>query len=449
MNNVCADRDAVTDFTSAYHVGEYPTLLGSGIDFLATRVSYKLDLRGPSMTVQVACSTSLVAVAQACQALLLRQADMALAGGVSITLPQRRGYLHDEGGMVSADGHCRTFDTKADGTVFGSGAGVVLLKRLDDAVVDGDPIYAVIHGSAVNNDGAGKVGFTAPSIDGQVNVVRATHAAAGVAPETIGYVECHGTATPLGDPIEVTALVRAFGPVREGATCVLSSVKPNVGHLDVAAGVTGLIKAALCLSHEHIPPTLHFTQLSPQIDLTGSPFRVNAEPVAWPRAAPRRAGVSALGVGGTNVHVVLEEAPLPVAREPATSSQYLTVSARSAAALAQYRADLAGHIAANPQLGLVDVAHTLQAGRRGFDHRFAVVCHDQNSAVAALRDTAAPTRLAAAVVPIAFMFPGQRSQFPGMARGLYRDDRGFRRYLDECADILATDLGSAMLSPIP
>lgn len=442
MNNVCADRSAVTDFTSAYQVGEYPTLLGSSMDFLATRVSYKLDLRGPSMTVQTACSTSLVAVAQACQALLLRQADMALAGGVSITLPQRRGYLHDEGGMVSPDGHCRTFDAKAGGTVFGSGAGVVLLKRLGDALADGDPIHAVIRGSAVNNDGAGKIGFTAPSIEGQVDVVRAAHAAAGVAPETIGYVECHGTATPLGDPIEVAALVRAFGPARDGAGCVLGSVKPNVGHLDVAAGVTGLIKAALCLSRERIPPTLHFTTLNPRIDLAGSPFRVSAEPVAWPRGpSPRRAGVSALGVGGTNVHVVLEEAPLPAARGPADARQCLTVSARSAAALAQCRADLARHIEASPQLGLADAAYTLQAGRRSFDHRFAAVCRDRSSAIAALRDTGAPVRLAAAAVPVVFMFPGQGSQFPGMARGLYQDDPGFRRHLDRCADLLAAGLG--------
>jgi len=446
LNNVLADRDAVTTFTNSYQVGEYPTLLGSGADFLATRVSYKLDLRGPSITVQTACSTSLVAVAQACQSLLLYQSDMALAGGVSITLPQRRGYLHDEGGMVSADGRCRTFDAAAGGTVFGSGAGVVLLKRLEDAMVDGDHIYAVIRGSAVNNDGAGKVGLTAPGVDGQANVVRSAQAAAGVAPWTISYVECHGTATPLGDPIEVAALVRAFGPVPEGASCVLGSAKPNVGHLDVAAGVTGLIKAALCLHRGIIPPMLHFTRLNPAIDLGGSPCHVNTEPVSWPRGpTPRRAGVSALGVGGTNVHLILEEAPSApmavAAIEASPRHHLLMLSARSPAALARRREDLAQWVEADPDLDMADAAYTLQVGRRTFGHRFAAVCHDRASAIAALRDATGTVTTASADVPVAFMFPGQGSQHPGMAHGLYRGDPLFRRHLDQCADLLVSAMG--------
>ena len=443
MNNVCADRDAMAAFTSAYGVGEYPTLLGASMDFLATRVAYKLDLRGPSMTLQTACSTSLVAVAQACQALLLFQADMMLAGGVSITLPQRRGYLHEPGGMVSPDGHCRTFDAAAAGTVFGNGAGAVLLKRLDDAVADGDHVYAVIRGSAVNNDGAAKVGFTAPSIDGQATVLRAAYAAAGVPPQTVGFVECHGTATPLGDPIEVAALLRTFGPAADGASCALGSAKPNIGHLDAAAGIAGLIKATLCLSQERIPGTLHFTKLNPRIDLRGSPFRIAEETMAWPRgASPRRAGVSALGVGGTNVHVVLEEAPEPAAASPAAPLQCLTLSARSAAALAQRRTDLARYLKAHPEQGLPDIAHTLQVGRRGFEHRWATVCHGRGDAVAALLGNKGAPAPAAGAVPVAFMFPGQGSQHVGMGRGLYRDHGGFRRHFDACADHLLPLLGA-------
>jgi len=440
--HVCATPGAMAAYASAYQVGEYPTLLGASADFLATRVSYKLDLRGPSVTVQTACSTSLVAVAQACQALLTYQADVALAGGVSITLPQRRGYLHDEGGMVSPDGRCRTFDARAAGTVFGSGAGVVALKRLDDALRDGDHIHAVIRGSAVNNDGATKIGFTAPSIERQADVVRAAHAAAGVAPWSIGYVECHGTATPLGDPIEVAALVRAFGPADGAGPCVLSSAKPNVGHLDVAAGVTGLIKAVLCLERGTIPPTLHFTELNPRIDLAGQPFRVSGEPVAWKRGyVPRRAGVSALGVGGTNVHVVLEEAPAPLPRGAAPPVHLLTLSARSAGALAAQREALAARIEAEPGIDLADAAHTLATGRRVFDHRFAATCTDRASAVTALRDGGNTAATAAAGLPVAFMFPGQGSQHPGMARATYLHDPGFRRRLDECAELLEPLLG--------
>ncbi len=442
--NVCPTPGAMAAYASAYQVGEYPTLLGASADFLATRVSYKLDLRGPSITVQTACSTSLVAVAQACQALLTYQADVALAGGVSITLPQRRGYLHDEGGMVSPDGRCRTFDVRADGTVFGSGAGVVVLKRLEDALRDGDHVHAVIRGSAVNNDGATKIGFTAPSIERQADVVRAAHAAAGVAPWSIGYVECHGTATPLGDPIEVAALVRAFGPANGAGSCVLGSAKPNVGHLDVAAGVTGLIKAVLCLERGTIPPTLHFTELNPRIDLAGQPFRVSGGPVSWPRSyAPRRAGVSALGVGGTNVHVVLEEAPVPAPREEAPPVHLLTLSARSPAALAAQREALAAWIEADSGLDLADAAHTLATGRRAFGHRFAATCHDRASAVIALRDggDVAATAVAVTGLPVAFMFPGQGSQHRGMARVSYLHDPEFRRRLDECAEILEPLLG--------
>ncbi len=310
LNNVLADRHTTEQFTSNYQVSMYPMLLGAGADFLATRVSYKLDLKGPSLTLQTACSTSLLAVAKACQSLLLYESDMALAGGVSITLPQKRGYQHLDGGMVSVDGICRPFDADASGTIFGSGSGVVLLKRLEDATADGDHVYAVIRGSGVNNDGAGKVGFTAPSVAGQASVIEMALASAGVDARSISYVECHGTATPMGDPIEVAGLTKAFAAsTGDVQFCAIGSVKSNVGHLDAAAGVTGLIKTALSLKHRLLPPSLNYQSPNRQIDFPATPFFVNDKLNAWPQGiGPRRAGVSAFGVGGTNVHVIVEEA---------------------------------------------------------------------------------------------------------------------------------------------
>jgi acyl transferase domain-containing protein len=314
LNNICRDRKSIEDFTDTFQVGDYPVLMGAGREFLATRVAYKLDLRGPALTIQTACSTSLVAVAQACQSLLLYQSDMALAGGASISFPQHRGYLHQEGGMVSADGHCRPFDASATGTIFGSGASVVLLKRLEDAIADGDQIYAVILGCGLSNDGAGKVGFTAPSVEGQVAAIKQALAQAGVAADSISYVECHGTATPLGDPIEVAALTKAFRKSTEAqGYCAIGSVKGNIGHLDAAAGVAGLIKTALMLRNRELAPSLNFRTPNPRIALEGGPFFVNAARAPWLGGVEaRRAGVTSLGVGGTNAHVVLEEPPARV-----------------------------------------------------------------------------------------------------------------------------------------
>ncbi len=447
LNNVCADRGAVEAFTSGYQVDDYQQLLGSIGDVLATRVSYKLDLRGPSMTVQTACSTSLVAVTQACQALLLQQCDMALAGGVSITFPQARGYRHAEGGMVSADGHCRPFDAQASGTVFGSGSGVVLLKRLADAVASGDRIHAVIRGFAINNDGAAKAGFTAPSVDAQAAVIATAHAIAGVEASGIGYVECHGTATPLGDPIEVAALIRAFRQTADAAGfCGIGSVKGNVGHLDAAAGVTGLIKAVLAVREGIIPPTMHFRSPNPRLGLAGSPFFVVDRLTAWSDAArPRCAGVSALGVGGTNVHVVVEQAPVtPVAPVPARAYEVLTLSARSEAALVQACAALARRLLDDPALDLADVAYSLRR-RRGFAHRCAIVAEDTVEAASLL--AAEPVRrvpgAAVAQQPpaVVFLFPGQGSQYPGMGSDLYRDEPVFRAAIDRCARVLEPLLG--------
>ncbi|MDP9120250.1 MAG: polyketide synthase, partial [Acidobacteriota bacterium] len=291
--------------------GATQTVIGNDKDFLTTRVSYKLNLTGPSIDVQTACSTSLVAVALACQSLLNYQCDVALAGGVSVRIPQEQGYLYEENGILSPDGHCRPFDVAARGTVSGSGVGIVVLKRLEEALADGDTIRAVIRGTAINNDGAAKVGFTAPSVAGQAEVIALAQALAGVAPETIGYVEAHGTATSMGDPIEMRALHQAFAKASGPRPfCAIGSVKSNIGHLDAAAGIAGLIKAVLALEHGAIPPSLHFTRLNPKIDTADSPFFVNPVLRPWKRGGrPRRAGVSCFGVGGTNAHVVLEEAP--------------------------------------------------------------------------------------------------------------------------------------------
>ena len=303
-------------------VGSDLVMFGNEKDYLTTRVAYKLGLKGPALNVSTACSTSLVAVCQACQSLLTYQCDMALAGGVSVTVPQQRGYYYDEGNIGSPDGHTRTFDAQGAGTVFGNGVGVVVLKRLEDAVKDGDQIYAVIKGAALNNDGSQRVSFGAPGVEGQSEVIAMAHALAGVDPGTITYVEAHGTATPLGDPIEVAGLTKAFRMGTQARRfCALGSVKSNVGHLDAAAGVTGLIKTALALRNKLIPATLHFTRPNPKLDLENSPFYVNAELQEWQTApgVPRRAGVSSFGTGGTNAHVVVEEAPeLPAIRSVAT-----------------------------------------------------------------------------------------------------------------------------------
>jgi amino acid adenylation domain-containing protein len=443
LNNICHDRRALEEFTSNFQVGGYSTLLGTGREFLATRVSYKLDLKGPSLTIQTACSTSLVAVAQACQSLLLYQSDMALAGGASITFPQRRGYLHQDGGMVSADGHCRPFDAAASGTIFGSGAGVVLLKRLDEAIADGDHIYAVILGCGVNNDGASKVGFTAPSIEGQATAIEQALGQADVDPRTIEYVECHGTATPLGDPIEIAGMTRAFRKTTaDRQYCAIGSVKGNIGHLDAAAGVAGLIKAALMLKHGRMVPNLHYVRPNPAIDFAASPFFVGTEEREWPKGPePRRAGVSSLGVGGTNAHAVLEEAPELPEQSASGDAELLLLSARSSSALAQARSRLADHLRVNREQSIADVAFTLDQGRRHFLHRCAIVVRDREHAVALLSEHASPEvhqgEAAKEPPPVVFMFPGQGAQYPDMAAGLYRRFPVFRREIDRCAEILA------------
>ncbi|HXO18985.1 MAG TPA: beta-ketoacyl synthase N-terminal-like domain-containing protein, partial [Thermoanaerobaculia bacterium] len=423
--------------------------LGNDKDPLTSRVSYKMNLKGPSITIQSASSTSLVAVHQACQSLINHDCDMALAGGVSIHLPETSGYMYQEGGTTSIDGHCRAFDAQATGFVSGHGAGVVLLKRLDEALADGDQVYAVIKGSACNNDGSLKVSFMAPSVDGQVEVYSMAYDNAGVDPATVSYIECHGTGTALGDPIEISALTRVFAAHsdRKGF-CAIGSLKTNIGHLDTAAGVCGLIKAALALHHKTLPASLHFESPNPQIDFAGSPFYVNRELRAWETdGGPRRAGVTSLGMGGTNAHVVLEEAP-PQAAVPATSSrpwQLLALSAKTAAALESSTARLADHLRAHPELALPDVAYTLQTGRKAFKFRRLLVTDGIDDAATAL-DGLDPERVLTTSPepgdrPVAFMFPGQGAQYVNMGRGLYASEPAFRDDVDLCCRLLEPHLG--------
>ncbi len=448
LANLADGRGFLDKVTGEYQVGSYPVVLGNDKDYLATRVSYKLDLSGPSMTVQCACSTSLVAVAQAAGALLGYQCDLALAGAASITFPQKRGYLQQEGGMVSPDGKCRAFDAAAAGTIFSSGVGVVLLKRLEDAIEDRDRIYAVIRGVAVNNDGARKAGYMAPSPERQAEAIAMAQELAGVAADSIGYVETHGTGTPLGDPIEFEGLTRAFRARGAQGTgyCALASLKGNIGHLEVAAGVTGLIKAALAVREGVIPPSLHFEKPNPRIQLEGSPFYVNTELRKWPEAlTPRRAGVSAFGVGGTNAHVVLEEPPPVVVPGLAWPAQVLLLSARSESALDATSLLLADHLRTQPTLPLADVAFALQVGRRSLAHRRAVVARDTGSAIAALTGQSGPRAFfkdSYETAPqVTFLFPGQGAQHPAMGAALYAHEPAFRAEVDLCCALLAPHLG--------
>ncbi|HLN61120.1 MAG TPA: beta-ketoacyl synthase N-terminal-like domain-containing protein, partial [Symbiobacteriaceae bacterium] len=445
--NLYAYRNIYPNRAVMSRVGSFQALLANERDYVATRISYKLGLTGPSMTVQTACSTSLVAVVQAYQNLLQYNCDMALAGGVSLLTPEPEGYIHEPGGILSPDGHCRAFDEKAQGMVVGNGLGVVVLKRLEDAIADGDTIYAVIKGAAVNNDGDLKAGYTAPSVEGQAEVITEALAVAGFAPDTIGYVEAHGTGTNLGDPIEVEALTQAF---RSGTDqkqfCAIGSVKTNIGHLDAAAGVAGLIKAALSVKHGKIPPSLHYERPNPRIDFANSPVYVNAELQDWPAGAtPRRAGVSSFGIGGTNAHVVLEEPPVVPAAGESAPAHLLTVSARTPAALEALTTNLADHLDRNPGANLSAVAYTLLAGRREFPYRRTLVCRSAEEAAKALRERD-PRRILSSTVEtgdrtVMFVFPGQGVQYLNMGRDLYEQVPGFRSAIDRCAALLQEEFG--------
>jgi len=442
LKNLLSHRD-LTDIVS-----ELTVMMSTQNDFLTTRVAYKLDLKGPALNIQTACSTSLVAVCSAAQSLLSYQCDMALAGGVTIALPQRSGYLWQEGMISSPDGHLRAFDSDAQGLVPGNGVGLVVLRRLRDARADGDHIYAVIKGAALNNDGSAKVSFSAPSVAGQAQVISMAQANAGIDPETITYVEAHGTGTQLGDPVEIAGLTQAFraGGARGKGYCAIGSVKTNIGHTDRAAGIAGLIKTALALHHKILPASLHFKSPNPKLDLENSPFYVNTRQQPWKSGtAPRRAGVSAFGFGGTNAHVVLEEAPAAEPGGPARNHQLLVLSARSAAGLDRAAAQLKERLAGVESVDLADVAYTLQVGRRAFSHRRALVCQDRNEALQLLAQPD-PKRVFTAnaerqVTGVAFLFPGQGAQSVNMGRALYDSEATFRKEIDECAEVLRPHLG--------
>ncbi len=412
-------------------------------DFLTTRVSYKLDLRGPSIDIQTSCSTSLVAVHLACQSLLNGESDVAMAGGVTLSVPQKSGYFYHEGMIRSPDGQCRAFDASARGTVDGNGLGIVVLKLLEEALRDGDPVRAVIKGSAVNNDGAAKLSFTAPAMDGQAAVIAEALAVSGVSAESVSYVEAHGTATTLGDPIEVAALTQAFRrTTKRRCFCALGSVKTNIGHLDTAAGVAGLIKTVLSMEHRELPPSLHFRKPNPRIDFEASPFFVNASLKAWQADGPLRAGVSSFGVGGTNAHLILEAAPRLPAPESNEGAYLLPLSAKTGSALEAVVANLADFLDARPEVPLASVAATLQSGRAAMEYRDYVVARTTGEAVHGLRALSKSTTNAVGkgtsetTPDFVFLFTGQGAQTSAMGASLYREEPLIREWIDRGLGLL-------------
>lgn len=450
LRNLLRDADGLDTFTSGFQI-DYTNLAGNVGDDIPSRTAQKLGLTGPAMSVTTACSTGLVAVIQACEALRAGRVGAALAGGVSITFPQRRGYLAQEGGMASLDGTCRPFDAQANGTVFGDGAGVVVLKRLADALADGDTIHAVVRGVGQSNDGGRGMSYTAPSVTGQAEAISEAITDAGLTPSDIGYIECHGTATPLGDPVEIAGLKQAFGPAT-GARA-LGAVKGNFGHLDAAAGVAGFIKAVLVLRHGTIPPVANHRTLNPRIDLGQSGFLVPTSASPWQSDTPRRAGVSAFGVGGSNAHVVLEQAPTAAPTEAVDQPLILPLSGKSGPAVKAMADALADRLEQDPDLSLPDVARTLQTGRAVWPYRGGIVARSLPEAITALHRLRAPAdRSPALAPPLVGLMPGQGAQYPGMAAAPYAADAAFRAALDDGLSHLEPDLGrtlrSLLLGPV-
>lgn len=425
-------------------VGGFQLSIYNDKDFVPTRIAYALNSRGPAVDIGTACSSSLVGVHLACQHLLTYQSDLALVGGVTIHLPQETGYLAEPGSAYSPDGKCRPFDATASGLVDGNGAAAIVLKRLSEAIDDGDTIHAVIRASAINNDGSQKVGYSAPSIQGQAEVIREAQALAGITADQISYIEAHGTATPLGDPIEVAGLTQAFRATTEArGFCGLGSVKSNIGHVDKAAGLAGLIKTVLALQHEAIPPNLHWKAPNPKLNLPETPFYVVDHLKAWPRSAqtPRIAGISSFGVGGTNAHAIVQEAPPPNPRATSQGPQVLVLSAKSESALASVQSRLRDHLLQNPGIDLGDVAHTLQVGRKRLNWRAALVCDSIDQACGRLAEPLVGQAPAASRRDTVFLFSGQGTQHAGMGRSLYQTEPVYRETIDRCALVLEPLLG--------
>jgi acyl transferase domain-containing protein len=422
------------------NTGTFKIMIANSQDFLATRVSYKLNLMGPSVNVITLCSSSMVAVHLACQNLLNYNCDLAIAGGVSFQISRNEAFFYQEGGIGASDGHCRAFDAKANGTVSGSGLGIVVLKRLEEALEDGDHIYAVLRGTAVNNDGSSKNSFTAPNVDGQAECIAEALAMSEVDPETISYIETHGTGTNLGDPIEIAALTKVFRSYTQKKNfCAVGSVKTNIGHLVTAGGVASMIKTVLGMNHHLLPPSLNFEVPNPKIDFANSPFYVQTALTKWEgNGTPLRAGVSSFGIGGTNVHAILEEAPpVPPSERSNRSRQLIIFSAKTETALSRMTDNLIEYAKKNPGANLADLAFTLQVGRRSFNYRRMAVCRDIPDLIAKLSALNPPEVATRAFKPkdqgIVFIFPGFE---PGPGRELYQTEAIFRQAVDECCEIL-------------
>ncbi len=452
-NNTYYTRNVLGHPELIEQVGDFQVMTGNEKDYIATRVAFEFDLRGPALSIHTACSTSLVAIAQAAKALRDGECDMAIAGGIAITVPLHSGIVYNDGGMYSPDGDTRTFDAEGKGTSFSDGVGVIILKRLDEAVRDHDHIYATIKGSALNNDGSDKASFTAPSVRGQAEVVAMAQADAGVTPAEISYVEAHGTATPLGDPIEVEALTLAFGGQTNGHHCAIGSIKSNIGHLTAAAGAAGVIKTALALKNGIIPASIGFSTPNPAIDFANSPFRVASEAIAWPRGAqPRIAGVSSFGVGGTNAHVILGEPPVLEPSSASRTKQLFLLSAKSKASLDVMTENLRAWMETHPDVSLADAAYTLTVGRHDFRHRRLIVggSHAEVATAIAKNDALAiGTRELLEEAPgVVFMFPGQGSQYVNMGRDLYESEPVFAQEFDRCCALFSAELGTDLKAVI-
>ncbi len=449
-NNTYFTRNVIGHPELIEQVGDFAVMTANEKDYIATRLAFEFDLHGPALSIHTACSTSLVAIAQAYKALREGECDMALAGGIALTVPFNSGIVYNEGGMYSPDGSTRTFDAQGKGTSFSDGVGIIVLKRLDDAIRDHDHIYATIIGAALNNDGSDKASFTAPSVRGQAEVIAMAQADAGVTPDQITYVEAHGTATPLGDPIEVEALTLAFksnviSSVVAAQHCAIGSIKSNIGHLTAAAGAAGVIKTALALKEETIPASIGFEKPNPSIDFANSPFRVAQDTIAWPRAAtPRMAGVSSFGVGGTNAHVILSEAPVAKTSSTSRSKQVYLLSAKSKTSLDALTENFRTWLETHPKASLADAAHTLQVGRRHFKHRRLIVGGDHAELIDAIanKDTnlIGTRELHNSAPGVVFMFPGQGSQYVNMGRDLCESEPVFKQHFDRCCALFSKEL---------